>query len=99
MARQLAKNLLTFVLVLALTLGAVSLLSRVTSAKAQSASDRYVEQVRAARGSQGVTVMTAQVAEEGISPLVSAGAFLGVLAVSGGLVAVTLQGQRRARRQ
>ena len=98
MGRHVVRNLLTFALVLVLTLGTVSLLSRVTSANAQSAPERYSQEVRSAKSS-GVTEITAQVREEGVSPLVGTAAFLGVLAVTGSVTAAVIRSQRKQDRE
>lgn len=94
MGRQVAKNLLTFVLVLVLTVGTVSLLSRITSAKAESAPERYSQEVRSAKSS-GVTEITVQSQEDQVSPLVGTAAFLGVLAVTGGVTVAVIRSQRK----
>lgn len=89
------KNLLSFVLVLVLTVTAIGFLSNATSASAVTAGERYTQQLRQAQEDAAPAVISAQVAEDAVSGPVSLLAFLLVLAVPAGAVALT----RRAKRQ
>ncbi len=80
MERGFWRNLFTFLLVLALTVAAVSALSSATAASAETASARYSEEIRASRA-PAATELSAAVEEEKTSPLLSIGAFLLVLSI------------------
>lgn len=75
------KGILTFVLVLVLTVGTVATLSTATAAKAETATARYSQKVREAQTSTA-TELSAPVHEES-HPWISIGAFVLVLAVTG----------------
>ncbi len=81
MQRSLWKSLLTFVLVLVLTVGTVATLSMATAAKTETAPARYSQQVRETQ-TPPATELSADVPEAAaLSPAASIGAFAMILAV------------------
>lgn len=82
MQRRIWKNLLTFVLVLILTVGTVAALSMATAAKTETAPARYSQQIQEARA-PSATELSAAIPENTLSPVVSVGAFTMILAIPG----------------
>lgn len=79
--RKTWKNVLSFLLVLALTIGTVAALSMVTQAKTETAPAEYSQQIRQEENAE-VTELSAAIPEaESTSPLASIGAFLLLLAI------------------
>lgn len=98
MRKSLWRGLLTFVLVLVLTVGTVAALSMATAAKAETAPARYSQQVREAQ-TPPATELSASLPEEASSPASGATAFVLVLVISGlgfSLFLVSLQKNRSA---
>ena len=89
------KSLFTFVLVLALTVCTVAALSTATAAKAETAPARYAQKVREASQTTQATELSAPVYEDSRSPLVSIGAFVLVLAVTGAGFMLYLRSRRK----
>lgn len=96
MERRLWKSLLTFLLVLVLTIGTVAALSMATAAKTETAPDRYSQQVRENQP-PAVTELSAVVSEESLSPWVSIGAFAMILAVPAAGAFLFRKSQRKNR--
>ncbi len=96
MRRSVWKSLLTFVLVLALTVGTVAALSMATAAKAETAPARYSQQVREAQ-TPPAKELSAALPEESSSPVSGVTAFLMVLVISGLGLSLLLVSQRRNR--
>lgn len=80
MKRMVLKNLFSFLIVFALTVGTVATLSMVTSAKTETASEKYSQQVRENRDVQ-VTELSASIPEETVSPVEGVIAFAFILAI------------------
>lgn len=91
------KNLLTFLLVLALTVVVVSALSMATAAKTETAPARYSQQVRESQAAPA-SEMTAAVPEESPSAFASLGAFALILVVSGAGVFLFLRAGRQGKK-
>ncbi len=90
------RSILTFVLVLALTVGTVATLSMATAAKAETASVRYSQQVRASQAPEA-TELSASIPQENLSPAASAGAFALILSIPALGVCLFLRARRRGR--
>ena len=88
------KGIFTFMLVLVLTVCTVAVLSTATAAKAETAPARYSQKVREAQTSAAVTELSAPVYEDS-SPLVSIGAFVLILAVTGAGCTLYLRSRRK----
>lgn len=82
MEHRVWKSILTFLLVLALTVGTVAALSMATAAKAGTAPARYSQQVRENQAPPAEE-LSAVIPEERPSPLKNAAAFALILAVPG----------------
>lgn len=82
MRKSIWKSLLTFVLVLALTVGTVAALSMATAAKAETAPARYSQQVRETQ-MPPAKELSAALPEEASSPVSGMAAFALVLVISG----------------
>lgn len=96
MRRGVWKNLLTFVLVLALTIGAVATLSMATAAKTETAPARYSQQVRETQ-TPPATELSAAIPEDTLSPAASIGAFAMVLSIPAAGVFLFLRSRKRGR--
>lgn len=81
MQHRFWKSLLTFFLVLVLTIAAVAALSMVTAAKTETAPIRYSQQVRENQA-EPATELSAVVPEEPSSSFANVAAFLLVISVS-----------------
>lgn len=97
MGHGILKSVLSFVLVLVLTVVTVSTLSMATAAKTETASVRYSQQVRESQAPQA-TELSANVPEASASPLVSFGAFALILVVPGSGVWAFLRARKKGRR-
>lgn len=96
MQSRVWKNLLTFVLVLALTIGTVAALSMATAAKTETAPARYSQQVRETQAAPA-TELSAAIPEETLSPAASLGAFAMILAIPGTGIFLFLRSRRKGR--
>jgi len=94
MQRPIWKSLLTFVLVLALTIGTVATLSMATAAKTDTAPARYSRQVRETQAPPA-TELSAAIPEETLSPAASMGAFAMVLAIPAAGIFLFLRSRRK----
>lgn len=95
--RRFWKSLLTFFLVLALTVGTVATLSMATAAKTETAPARYSQEVRESQAQPAVE-LSAVIPEEVSSPFASIGAFLLVMAVSALAVFLSLRSFQKSRK-
>ncbi len=95
MQHRVWKNVLTFVLVLVLTVGAVTTLSMATAAKTETAPARYSQQVRESQAPVAAE-LSADVKEEG-SPVVSLAAFAMVLSIPVSGVFFYLRSRKKGR--
>ncbi len=98
MEHRILKNLLTFVLVLALTIGTIAALSMATAAKTETASARYSQQIRESQES-AVTELSAAIPENGLSPAASVGAFALILLIPAGGLYLFRRSQRKGKKQ
>lgn len=80
MKHSAIKGVITFLLVLVLTVCTVAALSMVTQAKTETASERYVQEVRTGQ-SQEVNELSAAAPEGKASPLASLGGVLLLLSI------------------
>ncbi len=80
MQRPLWKSLLTFVLVLVLTVGTVAALSMATAAKTETAPARYSQKVRESQALPAEE-LSADIPGNSLSPAVSVAAFAMILVV------------------
>lgn len=87
MKRTVLENFFSFLLVLVLTIGTVATLSMATSAKTETASDRYSQQVRESQSAK-VTELSVAVPENEVSPTAGVLAFGVILAVPATVVLV-----------
>lgn len=90
------RGLLSFFLVLVLTVAAVATLSTATAARSPDASARYVQEQRGREETQPAEI-SARLREEGLSPLLSVGAFALVLVVPGGALFFHQRAKRQGR--
>ena len=98
MRRGVWKSIFTFVLVLVLTVGTVAALSIATAAKTETAPARYSQKVREAQPAS-VTELSAPIHEDSGSPLVSIGACVSVLAVTGLGCTLYLRSRRKEQEE
>lgn len=98
MERRLWKSLLTFLLVLVLTIGTIAALSMATAGKTETAPDRYSKQVRENQA-PAVTEVSAVVQEENFPTFASVAAFAMILAVPAGGAYLFRRSQKKSRGQ
>lgn len=98
MERRLWKSLLTFLLVLVLTIGTIAALSMATAGKTETAPDRYSQQVRENQP-PAVTELSAVVQEEKFPTMASIAAFAMILAVPATGAWLFRRSQKKSREQ
>lgn len=95
MQRQIWRNFLSFLLVLVLTVGTVATLSMVTSAKTETASEKYSQQVREAQA-ESAKELSASIPDDEPSALASLIAFALIITVPGGIVLFAVRSEKKS---
>lgn len=81
MGRRFLEKLIPFFVVLAVTIGLITVLSAASRVDQAEAADRYIRQVQSARQAGPASISAPAVGSEGGSFLLSLGIFLGLAAI------------------